>query len=262
MSYFLRYEGGHIAVTGDRQAAAEWYCRHLGLSVWWDSQTDDQTLLKFPVRFALPLVSLTGHLASLWAGTNWARESNVRLCLAAPDLDRTHAQLAGEGVRVSPLQSGPGGQRWFDFYDLEGTRLTAVGRPELQAQAPDARFLGYTPLRVGVRNWQAARDWYQRYMGMTVLEERPAEKAVLMGLGSFEPTWLEELPAEQFRGPVDPLIHPNFLAVEIEAAHAWAVEQGLNPSELRGRPGDHFFFHLYDPNGNRINIYTYPGAQA
>lgn len=261
MSYFLRYEGGHIGVTGDRQAAADWYCRHLGLSVGWDSANDGQTLLKFPLRFGLPLVSMNGHLGSLWAGQNWQRESNVRFCLAAPNLDRTHGLLSGEGVRVGSVQTGPGGQRWFDFYDLEGTRLTAVGRPELQAEAPEARFLGYAPLRIGVSDWQAARDWYQRYMGMTVQQERPEERAALISLGSFEPAWLEELPAERFRGPLDPLIHPNFLAVEIEAAHRWASEQGLNPSELRGGEGDHSFFHLYDPDGNRINIYTYPGAR-
>ena len=137
-----------------------------------------------------------------------------------------------------------------------------MGRPSLLAEAPDARFLGYTPLRIGVRRWEAARGWYQRYMGMTVLAEYAAEKAVLMGLGSFEPVWLEELPDSAFHGPVSPMIHPNFLSVEIEAAHRWATEQGLNPSPLRGAPGDHSFFHLFDPDGNRINLYTYPGARA
>ncbi|MFZ5823237.1 MAG: VOC family protein [Bacillota bacterium] len=262
MHYFLRYEGGHIGVTGDRRAAVEWYCRHLGLTVGFDSAGDGQTLLRFPVRFGLPLVSMNGHLAGLWEGEAWVRESNVRMCLAAPDVERTHAQLADEGVRVTPIRSGPGGERWFDFYDLEGTRLTAVGRPALLAEAPAARFLGYAPLRIGVRSWEAARDWYQRCMGMTVVAEHPAGKAVLMELGSFEPIWLEEFPERAFQGPVSPLIHPNFLAVEIEAAHRWATLQGLSPSPLRGAPGDHSFFHLFDPDGNRINLYTYPGAQA
>lgn len=262
MGYVLRYEGGHIGVTGDRKAATEWYCRHLGLTVWWDSADDGQTLLRFPVRFGLPLVSLDGHLGSLWSGERWTRESTVRLCLAAPDVERTHAQLAAEGVRVTPVQTGPGGERWFDFYDPEGNRLTAVGRPSLLSEAPEARFLGYTPLRIGVRNWQAARDWYERHMGMTVTAERPEEAAVLMALGSFEPIWLEQLPGDQFQGPLDPLVHPNFLAVEIEAAHRWFAERGLNPSELRGAQGDHRFFHLHDPDGNRLNIYCYGGARA
>lgn len=262
MNQIISYDGGHIGVTGDRAVAAEWYARHLGLTVAWDSASEGQALLKFPVRYALPLVSLNGPLASLWTATNWVRESNVRMCLAAPDLDRTLALLEREGVRMSPVQTGPGGQRWFDFYDLEGTRLTAVGRPELLAVAPEARFMGYAPLRIGVRNWRTARDWYQRYMGMTVQEERPEERAVLLSLRTFEPTWLEELPEDSFRGPADPLVHPNFLAVEIEAAHRQAVEQGLNPSPLLGSEGDHRFFHLYDPDGNRLNIYTYPGARA
>lgn len=66
MQRFIRYEGGQIGISGDRRAAADWYCRHLGMTELWDGEGEGQTLLQFPGRAAaIPLVSVAG---SVWSG--------------------------------------------------------------------------------------------------------------------------------------------------------------------------------------------------
>lgn len=261
MNWFQRYDGGPVGITGNRQAATDWYVKHLGMKVYFDSVLEQQTVVGFPVRNAIPLVSVAGPL--WWGGpANLVRESAVRYCLACPDLDRTRAELKAEGVRLGEINDGPGGKRFFDFYDLEGTRLTATAEPTDAPDQPGVRFTGLANLRHGVRDWRQARDWYARYMGMTPVEERPEEGAVLMALGDFLPIWLEQLPGDGFAaGPVSPTCRPEFLALDIEGAHHYATEAGLNPSPLEGEPGAHRAFHLFDPDGNRINIHIYPGAK-
>jgi catechol-2,3-dioxygenase len=62
-------------------------------------------------------------------------------------------------------------------------------------------------VRIGVRNVQEAKQWYHKYVGMSVLEEHKDQGWILMGLGvEHHPGtslwWLETLPSNAYTGPI------------------------------------------------------------
>jgi catechol 2,3-dioxygenase-like lactoylglutathione lyase family enzyme len=261
MSCFLRFEGGHIGVSSDRQAAAAWYCRHLGLTLAWDSPEEGQSLLPFSKRHALVLVSVAGGTeVNLWGNTgNLVRDSNVRLSLAVPDLGATWAVLAAGGVRVNPIVTGPGGRAYFTFYDLDGTCLEAAARPDLLADFPNERFAGYAAARTGVRDLDAAVTWYQEFAGMTVLQDLREEGAVLLGLNEGNPLWLERLAQGAHRGPG--YTRPYLATPDIQQAHAFCAARNLRPAPVLGNPNALQVFSFQDLEGNSLYCWTYPGVQ-
>lgn len=246
MQRFLRFDSGFIGVTGDRKAAIDWYCKHMGLKLAWDSPGEQMTLLQFPGWAAIPLKQ-----ANYGVGV-----ANLRLCFESPDLAATHAALTAEGVRTTPIYQGPGSIDSFDFYDLEGTRLTAVANPELAAEFPSARFVHYAPTRIGVSNLEAAIAWYQEHVGM--IPARVLSKEAFMELGDGLPFWLEELPPESFTGKQVAFARPSFVTMDICEAHRYCQEQGFAPSEIDGSPNALQVFYIYDPDGNRLILSTYP----
>lgn len=259
---FLRYEGGHIGVTGDRQVAVDWYCRHLGMTVAWDQAAEGQTLLRFPGSQAIPLVSVAGGESdNVWGDRAHAvRESPVRLCLACPNLEATHAALTADGVHVTWIVMSKYTGNYFDFYDLEGTRLTAVAVPD---DTTDARFSGYASPRIAVSNLSAGINWYTENLGITGTISSDAEiyeSRTLMKMGDYLPIWLEEKSPESFHGRTDAYARPYFLTLDIDEAHAWAAAEGHDPSAISGQKLR--VFHFWDPDGNAVNIWTYLGAQA
>jgi catechol 2,3-dioxygenase-like lactoylglutathione lyase family enzyme len=254
---FVRYEGGQIGMTTDRRAATAWYCAHLGFSVAWDSDAEGQTLLRFPGPNAVPLVSVGGGSATtIWGETGTERrETNVRLCFACSDLAATRAVLHSDGVRVSDILTAPSGDQYVDLYDLEGTRLTIVQDAE---RDNDARISGYAPPRIGVRDLDAAIDWYTRHLGMTLRVESRRDGAALMEMGDWLPVWLEAASGESASG----FARIFFLTMDIEEARHHCAEQGMAPSPVYGREGSLRVFHFSDLDGNRLSAWHYPEAQG
>ena len=260
MPHFLRYEGGQIAIDGDRATAADWYSRQLRMTVIVDSEADGQTLLRFPQQHAIPIVSTGGGLrGTLWGsfGGVPVRDANVRLTLTAPNVPRTRDALVAAGVRVGVVGVGPGGLETFDFWDLEGTRLTAIEVPKQALAEHRGRFSGYGPLRVGVRELSRAIEWYGRVIGTTVLQEHQELGRALLDLGGFLPIWLEVLPAARFTGNQVAYARPHLRTADIEAAHAFCAAHELSPSPILGATGDLRLFHFFDPDGNAIGVWAY-----
>jgi hypothetical protein len=230
------------------------------MTVAWDQPAEGQTLLRFPGSQAIPLVSVAGGESdNVWGDSaNAVRESPVRLCLACPDLEATHAALTADGVRVTWIVLGEYTGNYFDFYDLEGTRLTAVAAPD---DATDARFTGYASPRIAVSNLNSGISWYSEHLGMigSIADDSEIyENRAKMKMGDYLPIWLEEKSSESFHGRTDAYARPYFLTLDIDEAHSWAFAQGFDPSPISGQKLR--VFHFWDPDGNAINIWTYPGA--
>nr|BBH87870.1 hypothetical protein KTC_26210 [Thermosporothrix sp. COM3] len=256
MPRFLRFEGGHIGVHNMGEAV-DWYCRHFGMHVLWSSEKEGQTLLAFGDKNAIPLVQVRGGTQiNVWGEEiEGAREANVRLCLATLNLAATREKLQQAGIRVTEITTGPDRLPCFDLYDLEGIRLT-VTASETQKESTSL-FCGYGLPRFGVRNLQAAIEWYTNYFNMGVLKSSPDDGRALMGIDKGE-FWIEELPADAFHGKTPLLARPYFFTEDIEEAHQFCREQGLAPSPLYGFTEGLRLFSFYDPDGNQLNIWSYP----
>jgi len=124
----------------------------------------------------------------------------------------------------------------------------------------DARFTGYASPRIGVTNLWRSMEWYSDNLGMTgpIREDEGMQYRFEMAMGDYLPIWLEQKSPESFHGRTDAYARPYFLTLDIDEAHAWAAAQGFAPSPISGQKLR--VFHFWDPDGNAINIWTYPGA--
>lgn len=263
MAHFTQLDGGQIGIRGDRAEASAWYCRHLGLRILWDSPDEGQTLLGFPEGSAIPLVSTRGGSAvSVWPNDGEPlHASAVRLCLAAPDLAATHAALADEGIPVTPITPGPGGTPYFDFYDLEGTRLTAVSTPDEGNATSTGRIAGYASPRIGVRDLPAAIAWYTEHLGAREDTRDATRGAARFVLGDDHYFWLETVDATETRhGPTYARLY--LFAPDLDAAHRFCSERNLAPSPITGLPHALRVFSFRDPDGNVLNAWSYPPADG
>ncbi|HDI59018.1 MAG TPA: VOC family protein [Desulfobacteraceae bacterium] len=103
------------------------------------------------------------------------------------------------------------------------------------------------------RNWRATVDFYQNRLGLPI---------------NFATDWLVEFSltdaarlsiADQQRASVKSAGGLGItLALEVEeirAAHRWAESAGLAPTALRRHPWNAEVFHLWDPEGHRIEFW-------
>lgn len=254
----VRYDGGHIVVD-NLPESSNWYSQHMRLSLAWQSDEEGQALMRFPERYAIALIASSGGTqTNLNNATVNQRVGAVRLCFACPDLIRTHGELLAEGVRVDAISPGPDGIPSFDFYDGEGTRLTAVAHP---GQMPaDARFTGYAAPRISVKAIEPAINWYTRYAGMTLLEHRSRDGVAHLALGDFESVWLETRPENVEDGLTNLYARPYFYTSDIQKSHDATQELGFNPSSIQGSVGSLQVFYCYDQDGNPVYIWTYPNS--
>jgi len=119
MNGFKRFDGGIIKIRGDRKKATDWYCKHFGLKVGWDSPEAGMTVLSYPSGFAMTL-------ESMGPDEKLESESNTRFCFETADLHEAHTYLVANGIKTSSIYTNIAGVPTFDFYDLEGTKLSAV----------------------------------------------------------------------------------------------------------------------------------------
>ena len=267
----LSFDGGQIDVLWDHHSdAVAWYTTRFK---WkndptydWrqDEQADEEKITQLAFGTWLKSVRTSRKLHHLFADRG-GPDPHVRWCWNTSDIVEAHRQLAAEGVRVSDIYPGPGDRHYFDLWAWEGTRLTVCGWPELEDDSGALLTPGW--VRIGVSDLEAAVQWYERYVGMELVERDPGNDAALMQLGvehhhGRSLWWLEQLPSgastEPINGPARPycVVHDKW---KFESYHRYLRENGISVSEISGNPPIHGFswFHFYDPDGNRFNIYRY-----
>lgn len=262
----IGYDGGLIDVLYDHHPQVlAWYEEHMGLKCnTWPGPSDrhaDATLFStavLPDRGQFHLYSvLTRKRLAHWFSERGTVEGHVRFCFYSPDLTRTHAYFKEQGIRVSEMTTGPDGVACFDFYAPEGTRLTAVACPDKADAYPDARFSNFAPYRIGVTNLSRSVQWYQDMLGLTVEEGEPASGAVRM-TGYL---WLESVPVDQHVGQVDSAARVYMVCrsrQQFTELRERLRVAGARPSDYMNEPGTRWSaFHFYDPDGNRLNVWSY-----
>lgn len=262
----VEFDGGLIDVLYDQHhQVLAWYVEHMGFkSNTWPGPADrnaDATLfstLSLPDYGAFHLYSvLTRKRLAHWYSERGTVDGHVRFTFQCPNLARTHAYFQEKGVRTSEISLGPGGREFFDFYAPEGTLLTAVSYPEKAEKYPDARFTNFAPSRVGVTDLSRSVQWYRDLLGINVAEDDSANGYVhfdnFMCLEAVEP--------EAHLGKVDGAARPYLVChsrQQFTAMRDRLVQLGANPSEFMNPPGGRWSaFHFYDPDGNRLNVWSY-----
>lgn len=267
----LNFDGGQIDVLWDHHAdAIKWYTTHFK---WkndptydWrqDDQADEEKITMLSFGTWLKSVRTSRKLHHLFADRG-GPDPHVRWCWNTKDIAEAHRQLAENGVRISDIYLGPGNRYYFDLWAWEGTRLTVCDWPELEDDSGALLTPGW--VRIGVTNLDASVQWYARHVGMEFVERNEKNDAVLMRLGLEHHSgrslwWLERLPqgasTEPVNGPARPycVVHDPW---KFESYHRYLRENGVPVSDISGNPPIHGFswFHFYDPDGNRFNIYRY-----
>lgn len=262
----LDFDGGLIDVLYDQhQPMLGWFEAQMGLKGnSWHGPTDreaDATLfstLSLPDHGAFHLYSvLTRKRLGHWFAERGTIDGHVRMTFRCPDLARTYARLQERLVRTSAIGKGPEGREFFDFYSPEGTRLTAISFPEQAEKYPEVDFTCFAPGWIEVTDLARSVEWYRELLGIEVTEDRSAESYVSLNAW----LWLSAIPVEQHRGKVDDaarlyLVCPS--RQQFTSLHERLAQAGAQPSPYMNPPGTRWSaFHFYDPDGNRLNVWSY-----
>jgi catechol 2,3-dioxygenase-like lactoylglutathione lyase family enzyme len=190
-------------------------------------------------------------------------DSNVRWCFKTPDLQQFHTILSENGEKVTEIYHGLYGHDYFDFWVTDGVRLTAEGAPDIEDKQ-----LSHDWVRIGVSELQKAKEWYIRYIGMSVLSEHPEEGYVVMGMRfTFQESderhpfvVLEQLAEGSSVARKDERKRPYYFVKNSDFwdYHRLLAKQGIPISEVEGNTESLAIFHIFDPDGNRFNIRTFP----
>ncbi|WP_127583777.1 GyrI-like domain-containing protein [Paenibacillus koleovorans] len=259
----LKYDGGFIHVLWDyHEAATEWYSKHF---LWKSGDTHASSSEK-----------LTRHAFGTWIKSVLSEsgphpdlvdrgvDPNVRWCWNTKDIVGAHNYFKENEIRISDIYLGPGERYYFDLWaTFEGTRLTVCGYPELE-QDYGARLCP-SWVRIGVRDVKAAKEWYRKHVGMSLLEEHSEKGWVLMGLGvEHHPGtslwWLETLPPNAYTGPINGPVTPCCVLHDkwvFQNYHQFLLESGVSVSDISGNLNGFARFHFFDPDGNRFSIQKY-----
>jgi catechol 2,3-dioxygenase-like lactoylglutathione lyase family enzyme len=269
-----RWDGGFIMASWDQfEEGVEWYTKHFG----WQcldqiiSSVGKKAFLKMPHSGVVTLKSFESKLEHFQPGSG--QEGNARLCFEIGNIEDCLQYFEQHQIRVADMVTLPTGEQSFDLYGFEGARITVVHNPEHDGKYPDSRIIGFgkVNMRLGVTDIKRAIEWYQQYFGFTLVKDASSEGYAHMQVEDayyhhtlhqtlLDNIWLEEVAAEQAGFEGDPFVRTYFdiRPEHFETLYGRLVEQGLKPSEVAGDPLTGWGgFHLFDPDGNRINVWSY-----
>lgn len=274
----LAFDVGQVDTLWDNhEPAIEWYEKHLAVvpsiradkvHFRFDLSTTSEMMTFFPGYFNLHSIITSKRPVHLFAERGTV-DPNIRLCFGTKNLEQEHAYLKAHNIRVTDIYKGAGDKSFFDIWaTAEGTRFTAVGAPELPGDAPRYRDAF---IRIGVSDLQASVQWYQQFLGFTHTEAGQSQEWIEMKTLCVEnmdgqrvtpitqsySIFLEKLPSNLETGRIDGPVRLYFLIEnreEFDQYHQTLKDNGVWVSPI----GDGFgTFHIYDPDGNRLNFWHY-----
>jgi catechol 2,3-dioxygenase-like lactoylglutathione lyase family enzyme len=269
----FRWDGGFIMVSWDGfDEGVEWYTKHMGWSCLDKVITPvgKKAFFKMPRLGVVTLKSFEGEFEHFQKGSGF--EGHARLCFEMLDMEAALSYFKKEGIEVTPITELPGGRKSFDISAFENVRITAVYNPDEEVEFPDARITGFGPVnaRFAVKNLDEAIGWYEEHLGLKLVNRWGSHFAHMQVEDAYDwmqhkqvfydSVWLET-DAEAVYEKGDPSAR-NYFDVrpeEFYETYKLLQEKGLNPSEIAGNPAAGWAgFHFFDPDGNRINVWSYP----
>jgi catechol 2,3-dioxygenase-like lactoylglutathione lyase family enzyme len=272
----FRFDGGFLMVPMEKfDEGVDWFVTHLG----WECLDKIQTwvgrkaFLKLPREGVVTLKSFEGDYEHFHPYDG--EEGNVRLCFASVDFDGTIQFAEENGLKVSEVKSLPDQSKTCDLYTFNDIRLTII--EDLHANCdqhdfPEAGIVGFcrATVRIGVSDVEEAADWYEKNLGFIKKEVHKDKGYAWMQTEDAhdrnvrDESFLVDILLEQTENlaqkPNDTTartyfdIRPNVFLDEYNQL----IKSGIKPSEIAGNPLKGWGgFHIYDPDNNRINIWSY-----
>lgn len=270
----LAYDGGNLYVPMDaHDEVVDWLTRHMGWNVrhQFDNRPKDPGNAIVRERKTLHGFGTCVQSIELRDGadplpTAVSAHTRIKWCWRTRNLQETRDYLLHQGVEVGEPYRGPGGHLYFDFRATsERILLTAQGDDRVEEDAP--RFVPSWN-RIGVLDLAASKRWYEAFVGMRLMEDRSEDGYVVMGLDlehhpNERSMWVLEQSAEAVpEGNANGAARPNCVLHdkrEFADYYANLKNAGIVVSEILGYPpvDGYSWFHFYDPDGNRFDVYRY-----
>jgi len=261
---FFEYDETHVIVPqGSLQASIQWYADHLGLQPVADSgpclihPSLQGVLMMFPKgRGSLYLVTVPDDTEHFFV--NRGQADGFRFQLKAKDINVAYAYMKGNGLRTSSQFKG-NGEEWFHLYDEYGNRLTVTQGNDPDVEAMGSGIYGCDLPAVGVSDLERSVEWYTKALGLKKLGRLSGPKhAWMRGLCRHNGAMTNVLrlihepiisnPATSQAGVRQYFfVERHNLKKAYRKAQKWC--DVISPLEDRT-------FHFYDPDGNRINVFS------
>ncbi|MFF2480966.1 VOC family protein [Paenibacillus sp. NPDC058071] len=260
----FEYDETHISVPeGSLETAIQWYELHLGLEpkpgfgpcLLHPSMKG--TLMQFPnERGSLQLITVEEDQEHFRV----IREQADHFCfpIKAKDISAAYTYAGENGIRTSRLFEERG-ETWFHLYDPYGNRLTVTQGKDSDAAPTGSGIYGCDTPIVVVSNLERSVEWYTKVLGLKKSGRLSGARHALMR-GNYRHSGGNVNILQLIHGSdcsnsaaSRPGVRQYFfverqnLKKAYQKAQKWSTL--ISPLEDRS-------FHFYDPDGNRINIFS------
>jgi len=257
----FEFDGGFIMVPWDQfDEAVEWYGEKMGwrLIGTGDGPVGRKAFFQMPGSGQANLKSFESELSHFTFKDYY--EGNCRFCFRTANLDQTLEYFNNQGVKCTVPLKMPDGTRSADIIAFGNVRLTLSEDRELIGKFPESRVIQYAakPLWLGVTNLEASIDWYSRICGWESSKKNFQHQGFALMHKTWDFAWLEKVNVESLSKKANPGARLYFRIRKQEdlyKANEWLKEQGIEVSEIIGERWKGF--HFYDPDGNRLNVWSY-----
>lgn len=267
-----RWDGGFIMASWDDfDEGVEWYVKHFG----WEctqkfvSPVGKKAFMRLPGAGMVTLKSFEADYEHFQR--TGGDEGNVRLCFEISNADNVLAYFKENDIRTTEVVALHNGLKIFDVYAFEDARITLYENPEAK-QLEGVRVNGYGKVntRIGVTDIHKAAEWYQKHLGFILVEANADQGYAHLQTedaydrNALNQSWMDNIYLEKIEQEEyvegDPSVRTYFdiRPDEFFDAYNLLIKSGIKPSQIAGNPMKGWGgFHIYDPDGNRINVWSY-----
>jgi catechol 2,3-dioxygenase-like lactoylglutathione lyase family enzyme len=262
--FYFKFDGGFIMVPWDRfEEAVDWYREHMGwkLKGTADTPVGRKAFFRMPGAGQANLKSFEMDIDH-FTMEGYA-EGNNRFCFRVANLEQTLTYFQRIGVECSVPVQLPDGTFAADMKAFGGVRLTLSEDRKLEGKYPESRVIRYgaKPLWLGVSDLKASVEWYENILGLVQAKKDYKDRGFALmrdDKDKWDSVWMEQVSSNSSPVKTNPGARLYFVVKgrdNFRDAHKWLKDQGVETSNIVGERWTGF--HFFDPDGNRLNVWTY-----